>query len=309
MMINLLFRNFITLMLMESYGFDHVDGEGNTLLTLVNTGGFFSCCSVRLAHITRFLQKYKKLPDCVDSSRQYSFYKLVNRDIVYDYFMHYDAIDTVVKPELRYGTPDNSERLRYYSLWKNTQIKSEQFTPIPWINCEQWDDYSKIDYDGIKPLIKKYFTPSVKVKNIINSMEKKYDLSYENICVLFYRGNDKNRETNKPPYNEYLIQAKVILEHNPSIRFLLQTDETEFIEFMLKNLPDRSFYFNDEIRHMKKCDSTVDRKCRSNISIFSKNFLAITIIMSRCKYVICGSGNCDVWIMYYRGNVKNIIQI
>lgn len=30
--------------------------------------------------------------------------------------------------------------------------------------------------------------------------------------------------------------------------------------------------------------------------------------MSRCKYVICGSGNCDMWIMFYRGNSENVIQ-
>ena len=41
---------------------------------------------------------------------------------------------------------------------------------------------------------------------------------------------------------------------------------------------------------------------------FSKKYLAITIIMSRCQYIICGSGNCDIWIMFYRANNKNVIQ-
>ena len=41
---------------------------------------------------------------------------------------------------------------------------------------------------------------------------------------------------------------------------------------------------------------------------FSKKYLAITIIMSKCKYIICGSGNCSKWIMFYRENNKNVIQ-
>ena len=36
--------------------------------------------------------------------------------------------------------------------------------------------------------------------------------------------------------------------------------------------------------------------------------LAITIIMSKCKYIVCTTGNCSIWIMLYRGNVDNIFQ-
>ena len=72
--------------------------------------------------------------------------------------------------------------------------------------------------------------------------------------------------------------------------------------------PNNSFYFKDEIRHMKKCNSTVDIKMSSQNYEFSKKYLAITIIMSKCNYIICGSGNCDIWIMLYRGNNNNVIQ-
>ncbi len=172
----------------------------------------------------------------------------------------------------------------------------------------QFINYSNLDYKSIIPLIKKYFSPSVEINEIINNIEKKYNLIYENICVLFYRGNDKNRETKKCSYDEYLIYVNQLLEKNPNLMFLVQSDETEFIEFITNKFPNNSFYFNDEIRHMKKCNNTVDIKMKSQIYEFSKKYLAITIIMSRCKYIICGSGNCDIWIMFYRGNNKNVIQ-
>ena len=59
---------------------------------------------------------------------------------------------------------------------------------------------------------------------------------------------------------------------------------------------------------MKKCDNVLDKVMPSTNSDYSKKFLAIIMIMSKCKYIICGSGNCDMWIMFYRGNNKNVIQ-
>ena len=138
-------------------------------------------------------------------------------------------------------------------------------------------------------------------------MEKKYDINYDNICVLFYRGNDKITETSLCEYDEYIKYANEILEKNPDTRFFIQSDETEFIERMTSLYPN-SFYFKDETRHMKKQNSTVDKLMRNNIDIFSKNYLAITMLMAKCKFIICGSGNCSIWIMFYRGNNKNVYQ-
>jgi hypothetical protein len=59
---------------------------------------------------------------------------------------------------------------------------------------------------------------------------------------------------------------------------------------------------------MKKQNSTVDIKFKNTNHVFSKYYLAITIIMSKCNYIICGSGNCSLWIMLYRGNANNVCQ-
>ena len=77
---------------------------------------------------------------------------------------------------------------------------------------------------------------------------------------------------------------------------------------MSSHFPRNSFYFNDEIRHIKKQNSTVDFIMKDKNYEFSKYYLAITIIMSKCKYIICGSGNCSEWIMFYRGNNNNVYQ-
>ena len=109
--------------------------------------------------------------------------------------------------------------------------------------------------------------------------------------------------------------ADQLLKRNKKIVFLLQSDETEFIEFMKNEFPYNSFYFKDEIKHMKKCDGivgvnhdTTDIETSWENYEFSKKFLAIIIIMSKCKYIICGCGTGDIWTMLYRGNNKIVIQ-
>ena len=101
---------------------------------------------------------------------------------------------------------------------------------------------------------------------------------------------------------------KQIMNINPKIKFFIQTDETEFITFISEQFPNDSFYLYDEIRHINKCNTSLDLNSKENIEYYSKNYLAITIIMSKCKYIICGSGNCSLWIMFYRGHNKNVCQ-
>jgi hypothetical protein len=247
-------------------------------IIITHNAGFFSCCSVKLSNIINFFNNNKKLPEHVDSSAQFNWYKSnKSRDVTYDYF---DSINTSIIHKI----------------------------DIDYHNEHQFIDYSKLQYKNICPFIKKYFSPSLEIKNIIIDIEKKYDLNYENICVLFYRGNDKNTETKICGYSEYIIYAKKILNNNPNILFLIQSDETEFIEEMTLRFPQNSFYLKDEIRHMKKCNGTVDILIRNEIEKYSKLYLAITIIMSKCNYIICGSGNCSIWIMLYRENFNNVYQ-
>jgi len=250
-------------------------------LTIIHNAGFFSCCSVRLYNIINYFNKNKKLPEIVDSSQQFKWYKanLNNNDITFIYFDNYNIYNTII--------------YKY---------------KIDYHNSYQYLDYHNIKYDDIHPFIIKYFSPSQEIKKNIKELEEKYKIDYNNTCVLFYRGNDKNTETLICDYDQYIIYAQKILNSNPNIIFLIQSDETEFIEKMIDTFPQNSFYMKDEIRHIKKCNNTVDKLMKDEIDKFSKNYLGITIIMSKCKYIICGTGNCSIWIMLYRRNNKNVYQ-
>jgi hypothetical protein len=247
-----------------------------------HNAGFFSCCTVKLNNIVDFINLNNKLPDSVESSQQFNWYKNssnLTKDITYNYFENYDNIKDI-----------------------------EVLFPINFHYQYQYLNYSNLDYEHIIPLVKKYFSPSIKINKIINNIIYKYNIIYDNTAVLFYRGNDKITETQLCNYEEYLAYANLIMKNNPNIIFLIQSDETEFINFMSKKFPNNSIYFKDEIRHIPKCYSTVDIIMKDKNNLFSKYYLAITIIMSKCKYIICGSGNCSMWIMFYRGNNNNVYQ-
>ena len=253
-------------------------------LKIFHNAGFFSCCSVKLDEIINYFNINKKLPEIVDSSEQYSWYKTheyANKDITYEYFVN---------------NTNNDDDIVYTKKINYTQN-------------DQFSSYATIDYDSITPFIKKYFTPSDDVANIINVMEDKYNITdYSNICVLFYRGNDKITETSLCSYEKIIEKANQIALENPSVIFLIQSDETEFINVM-KGLFKNSIHFKDETRDMNKCCSTVDIVFKESNFIYSKFYLAITVIMSKCKYIVCGSsGNCSIWITFYRGNANNVYQ-
>lgn len=249
---------------------------------ITHNSGFFSCCSVKLYGIVEYINDYKKLPRIVDGSQQFEWYKLdKNKDITYDYFEKFEN-----KPDITFNPNIN----------------------IIFTGKTQYIDYSHIEYDTLVPLVHKYFYPSREINTIAHNIINKYELNFDNTCVLFYRGNDKNTECLICEYDEYIEYANKIIKENPNIKFLIQSDETEFIERMMSLYPTNSLYFKDEIRHIRKSNTTVDIVFKEKNYEFSKYYLAITIIMSQCKYIICGSGNCSLWIMLYRGNCKNVYQ-
>lgn len=245
--------------------------------------GFFSCSTQTLVAILKYFNENKELPTELDTSSQYTWYKRpTDGDITFTYFKPYDTFNIEYTSDVNI-TYENRE--------------------------DQFSNYKHLQFKNLKPFITKYFSPSDIILSHIQEIEEKYYIKdYTNMCVLFYRGNDKVRETPICTYEEVIKKAYHVLSENLNVRFLIQSDETEFIERMLHEFPNRSFYLNDHIRHITKSNTTVDKIYESSNYMFSQYYLAITLIMSKCKYVVCGSGNCSLWIVLFRGNAENTYQ-
>ena len=249
-----------------------------TLVVSHKDAGFFSTCSIYLERIVKYNNKYRMLPTNINTVNLFNWYNPTEK-----------------------GT--ESILSEYFETSANT-IKYSG--PLDFENWLQFTDYKNINYKSLTPYIKKYFSPAPAIKTILKDIETKYGLDYSNTCVLFFRGNDKVTEIPAVPYSIFLKTAKELQAKNPGLRFIIQSDETEFIEAM-SVLPN-SFTFKDEIRHINKSSTTVDKVYKETNHLFSKYFLAITIAMSKCKYIVCNTGNCSMWISLYRGNATNMYQ-
>lgn len=250
------------------------------MIKIKHDAGFYSNCTLRLCHIIVYQNENKRLPRIVDSSSQFSWYKPESReheDIVYDFFEKRDDINIEYKGDID---------LNYK---------------------HQFKFYKDINLNLIQPFITKYFTPTKEILDKVETIKSKYNIDYSNTCVLFYRGNDKETETTCGSYDQFLQRALKLHHNNNNIRFLVQSDETEFIDFCSEHLPNSTVFY-DEIRHMKKDKNGIVDKLGYNNYYYSKLFLAIVIIMSRCSHVLVNSSNISLWIYFFRGNANNLQQ-
>lgn len=264
-------------------------------LVVSHSAGFFSCTTIFLEHILSYYNQHHLPPYHIDSTNMYTWYRPHSTllagghglDIKTEYFLDQDLSANI--PSYQEGSPPIC----------TTNVPIEQ----------QYVNYRHLNYAALRPFIQRYFTPSPTIQLTVQDLMDKYDMDVDNTCVLFYRGNDKAKETTLPNYDQYLQTARSLLRIQPTLRFLVQSDETEFLDTMKAEFPDNHVIFYDEIRHMSRNPlTTVDRIYYQQNHLMSKFYLAITLVMSRCKYVVCGSGNCSLWIALFRGNSDGITQ-
>jgi hypothetical protein len=253
------------------------------MLAVNHTYGFFSFCSRLLEEIIIYFNKYKRLPEGIDTTSNLTWYKpayMAHEDIFHHYFTSKLKVDIVYTH------------------------------PVIFNNNDQYVDFKTLNFRDLLPFIDKYFSRSEQVLGYIYEIEYIYKLyDYENLCCIFYRGNDKNIEMDLGSYDEFIAQGKAVLQQNPNVHFLIQSDETQFLECMAREFPNHTI-LHSYIRHIPKCGSQVDKLDLggNNTFQFSKYYVAITQIMSKCKTVICNSGNCALWIVFFRGHANGIQQ-
>jgi hypothetical protein len=246
-----------------------------------HSAGFFSCCAVKLCRIIDFYKTNKSLPQEVDGSGQFNKYKNNNMvDITFDFFEHYNNICI------------------YLDIDKDANI-------INW--DEQFVNFKKVDYKSIAPFVKKYFTPSVTIKNIFNNLLLKYDINTDNCVGLYYRGTDKHSETKIDSFDSYYNKLTEIINKESNLKILLQTDSTQFLEYMKNKNLDNIIIIKENSTSCTNYGIHNETPPYQNY-INMHNLFATFLIISKCKYIICSSSNCSIWMMYYRENATNVYQ-
>lgn len=248
-------------------------------LIVTHSSGFFSCTSVRLISIIDYFNRNKCLPLLIDSTKQYMFYREEGYNIEELFFKDFMKME-------------NTEGDILYT--KNIEFRDYQF-----------EDYNLINFKECRPFIDKYFSPSISVSKCIDFIRIKYNIYDNNTCSVMYRGLDKITETNLPDYDVFINKAHKILKMFPDIRFLVQTDEIEFLEKFTLSIPN-SFHI-EEIPKINKNNHGNIMFCKNKI-IPTLFYNAALHVMSKSRFIICTSGNGEFWISLFRGNADGIYQ-
>ena len=254
-------------------------------LYIKHTFGFFSCCSVVLFEIMKYIKKNNKLPIEIDTTNSFKWYKndeesKSKKDIRYNYFKEPSSINNDIDIE-------------------NTKFFSPKFLSY------QYKIYSELNFNDYKSLMEKYFSPSIQINEIVQTLENKYNIIHDNTLAVYYRGTDKETETKIALFEDFYEKIIKIVKLNENIKILLQTDTAQFIDYIKdKNLKNVIIITENKTSYRKKGIHIESKTNHFDILYF----LSTILIMSKCKYIICSSGNCSLWTMLYRGNGNNVIQ-
>ena len=252
----------------------------NNGIIVINKGGFFSCCYLRLDCIINYINKYKKLPDYVNSKQLFDIYKQkdkTKKDITFLFFDNYDNV--------------NVNSLCHF----DTAIQRPP----------QFLDYSSINYNEIKPIIKKYFSLSNNIIDRKNKLKTKYNIDYSNTIAVYFRGTDKSDEITEPKFETYYNKIKTISDLNLKKKIIIQTDSAHFLDYIKKKQIKNIIIF-DENKPSYLSKGTHKEKRNRYKEI--QNLLSIISILSECNDIICCSNNVSLWIMLFRGHPRNVHQ-
>ena len=288
--------------------------------------GFFSNCSMGLYNVVKYYNHTNEMPDIIDMSLLFSMYKKgaqslgINNQSLCKILCFDECICKSCHPDLKNTAGNwtgrythNCYRTRNYDVNIGPHYFKEYMKPKPnsikfkksnfshWI---QFYPYTQELIDTTKDFFKLAFSPSDNILRIVKEIENKYSIDYEKTCVLFLRRGDKGRETAVPEYEDYVKKIKYDLEFGDlskvqDLRFLIQSDETEFYPEMKKILPN-CFELSDYIRTVPAHKKGQPDLGGSGNFEFSQKFLSIMNIMAKSKFIYTNTGNCSLWTYLHR---------
>lgn len=170
--------------------------------------------------------------------------------------------------------------------------------------------YADYDYEHYKPFVQKYFGISEKVQRLQNQLVNTYNICFEQTIVVYYRGTDKHTEVKLADPIHYIEAAENLLKSAPESRILIQTDQRQIRDLFVNYFGQKCFYFHEApVTEGNEGIHTSQVELGINSYDFGLMFLAITGLMSKCRYIINHKGNVAAWMCLFRGHAEGVEQI
>lgn len=189
----------------------------------------------------------------------------------------------------------------------NTQ-KIDLFRKVDIPDANRYQKYL-YNFEIYNQIIKRFFNPSDLILERIEFLTKKYNIDYSKTISVLYRGTDKGTELRIAPPQDYLSAVKNILNENPDFKILIQTDQTQVIEYFYSELGDKviTFVETPSTKSNRVIWSLMEQHGADSID-WSQWFDAALRCVSKCKYVVNHTGNVGMFMNLYRGNIEGVFQ-
>jgi hypothetical protein len=243
---------------------------------LTHNAGLFSCLSVTLFELARFGGHVT----AVDAAHGLASYKDRSDD---------DLWKTLFL----------SARGRIAS----SDYESNPFSKQLWHHA----DYGRLDLGRAAPFLREYFSPGPLVEATVERLVRVHGITPGETIGLWYRGTDKSKEIDAVPIERFERSVRELLDREPTLRVLVQTDQKQVRDRLLCGFP-RSAFFLDELpvtdgeQGLHKLGASVGAEAAITL-------LAVNLLMSRCRWVVTHTGNIALWTMLMRGHTTNCIQL
>lgn len=165
------------------------------------------------------------------------------------------------------------------------------------------------DFEAYNKIVNRFFSPSDIVSEKVKFLEEKYQIDASKTVSVSYRGTDKGTELTLASPEEYLSVVKNILEENPEFKVLLQTDQTQVIQYFHSVLGDKLIFFEETPSTTSNLVIWKIIEDNGGDSIDWQQWCdAAFRVVSKCKYVINHTGNVAMFTNLYRGSLENVYQ-
>lgn len=194
----------------------------------------------------------------------------------------------------------------FYQIDTSVPVQLLKTVTLPDENRKQFELY---DFEYYNQVIRRFFNPSDLVLERKKFLLNKYNINPEETISVLYRGTDKYTEVRLGSPQGFLSATHQILNQTGAKKVLVQTDQTQVLEFFKQELGDIVVNFEETPSTSgKDAMNTVMENEGKDTMDWMQWFDAALRCVSDCAYVVNHTGNCGLWMNLYRGNVTNVFQ-
>lgn len=194
----------------------------------------------------------------------------------------------------------------FYKIDTSVPVQLLKTVTLPDENKKQFDLY---DFEYYNPVVRRFFGPSDLVAERKNQLLNNYQINPSETIAVLYRGTDKYTEVRLGSPQAYLQAVQQLLQQTNAKKVLVQTDQTQVLDFFKQELGDMVVHFDETpTTSGQEAMNTVMENEGNDTMDWMQWFDAALRVVSDCAFVVNHTGNCGLWMNLYRGNTTNVFQ-